>query len=63
MLDLLAVPGNSAVSLLERTEATLTNFIDTADQFDDITMLIAYRQPAESKPITAAVTGAVDWSI
>ena len=64
VLDLLAVPGNSAVSLLERTEATLTNFIDTADQFDDITMLIAYRHPTESKPnAAAAAAGTVDWSI
>ena len=64
VLDLLAVPGNSAVSLLERTEATLTNFIDTADQFDDITMLIAYRQPTESKPnAVAAAAGTIDWSI
>ena len=63
MLDLLAEPGNSAVSLLERTEATLTNFIDTADQFDDITMLIAYRQPAQSKPTPTAAVGPVDWSI
>jgi sigma-B regulation protein RsbU (phosphoserine phosphatase) len=45
VLELLAEPTQSARSLLERVEATLLNFIDTADQFDDITMLIARRQP------------------
>jgi phosphoserine phosphatase RsbU/P len=45
VLELLAEPTPSARSLLERIEATLINFIDTADQFDDITMLIAHRQP------------------
>ncbi len=45
VLELLADPAPSARSLLERIEATLINFIDTADQFDDITMLIARRQP------------------
>jgi sigma-B regulation protein RsbU (phosphoserine phosphatase) len=45
VLELLAEPALSARSLLERVEATLLNFIDTADQFDDITMLIARRQP------------------
>ncbi len=44
VLELLAEPTPSARSLLERVEATLINFIDTADQFDDITMLIARRQ-------------------
>lgn len=44
VLELLADPAPSARSLLERIEATLINFIDTADQFDDITMLIAHRQ-------------------
>lgn len=55
VLALLAEPGGSAVGLLERTEATLTNFIDTADQFDDITLLIAYRQP---RPTSQQVPGA-----
>lgn len=45
VLELLAEPIQSAAGLLERTEATLLNFIGTADQFDDITMLIARRQP------------------
>jgi sigma-B regulation protein RsbU (phosphoserine phosphatase) len=45
VLELLADPAPSARSLLERVEATLINFIDSADQFDDITMLIAHRQP------------------
>ncbi|MFZ2358666.1 MAG: SpoIIE family protein phosphatase [Anaerolineae bacterium] len=45
VLELLAEPTSSARALLERIEATLLNFIDTADQFDDITMLIAHRQP------------------
>ena len=45
VLELLAEPTPSARSLLERIEATLINFIDSADQFDDITMLIAHRQP------------------
>lgn len=45
VLELLAEATPSARSLLERVEATLINFIDTADQFDDITMLIAHRQP------------------
>ncbi len=45
VLELLADPTPSARGLLERVEATLLNFIDTADQFDDITMLIAHRQP------------------
>ena len=44
VLELLAEPTPSARSLLERIEATLINFIDSADQFDDITMLIAHRQ-------------------
>ena len=44
LLELLADPAPSARSLLERVEATLINFIDSADQFDDITMLIAHRQ-------------------
>jgi serine phosphatase RsbU (regulator of sigma subunit) len=44
VLELLAEPTPSARSLMERIEATLINFIDTADQFDDITMLIAHRQ-------------------
>ncbi len=44
VLELLAEPTPSARGLLERVEATLINFIDSADQFDDITMLIARRQ-------------------
>ncbi len=45
LLELLAEPAPSAKSLLERVEASLINFIATADQFDDITILIATRQP------------------
>jgi sigma-B regulation protein RsbU (phosphoserine phosphatase) len=48
VLELLAEPAPSARGLLERVEATLINFIDTADQFDDITMLIARRQSVPS---------------
>jgi sigma-B regulation protein RsbU (phosphoserine phosphatase) len=45
LIELLANPPDSANALLERIEAHVTKHIDTADQFDDITMLAVRRLP------------------
>jgi len=42
---LLSQPAPSASALLDRIEAKLHAYIDTADQFDDITMMAAKRHP------------------
>jgi phosphoserine phosphatase RsbU/P len=44
-IDLLADPPETASALLDRIESHLTKHIDTADQFDDITMLAVRRSP------------------
>jgi phosphoserine phosphatase RsbU/P len=44
-IELLADPPETATALLERIESHLTKHIDTADQFDDITMLAVRRAP------------------
>jgi sigma-B regulation protein RsbU (phosphoserine phosphatase) len=45
LIELLADPPDSAQALLERIESHLVEHIDTADQFDDITMLAVRRAP------------------
>src|SRR5207249_4196054 len=45
MLALVAPPAESALDLLDRVDAALQEHIGTADQFDDITMLVARRSP------------------
>lgn len=45
ILPLLVEPASSASALLARFETALRNHIDTADQFDDITMLAVRREP------------------
>lgn len=44
-IELLADPPETAAAILERIETHLTKHIDTADQFDDITMLAVRRAP------------------
>ena len=48
LLLLLEQPIDSAAGLLERIKGRLRLFIDTADQFDDITMLAVRRAPEPS---------------
>jgi sigma-B regulation protein RsbU (phosphoserine phosphatase) len=38
-------PARSAQELLTRIQTVVTSFIDTADQYDDITMIAVRRQP------------------
>ncbi len=45
LLALLAQPVDSINVLLEQVESTLKRYIDTATQFDDITMIAVRRQP------------------
>lgn len=45
LIELLADPPDSAKALLERIESHLVEHIDSADQFDDITMLAVRRAP------------------
>ena len=45
-----AQPISSVTSLLSQIETTVHNHIDTADQFDDITMLAVWRLPTAKAP-------------
>ncbi|GGJ52061.1 PP2C family protein-serine/threonine phosphatase [Deinococcus roseus] len=45
MLELLKEPITSAQSLIERYQTALDNHIESAPQFDDITMLVVRREP------------------
>jgi phosphoserine phosphatase RsbU/P len=51
MLSILqSKPANSAQELLDRIKVSLTSYIDTADQYDDITMIAVRRQPDAVAP-------------
>jgi sigma-B regulation protein RsbU (phosphoserine phosphatase) len=44
LLELVAIPAATSEELLKRIEEDLFAHISTADQFDDVTMLIARRK-------------------
>ena len=49
LIDLIHPPLNSANALVDRVHSALQNYIGDAVQFDDITMVAAYRMPNPEK--------------